>query len=177
MVAVPFAAGIHRHGEPLPHHLAHSPQRKESYLPQWAVHNHGVASGNFLTCYGLRFVEQRPVDQSGTWGGLILGDNARAPYLAACDAVAAAPLISWVMSPSSGQAIIWCWLNQQSGSGLLRGRALTCRAARLYPRALTGLQKRQSPGEYRGLGFVGVALRRCDRGTDAMQIGLLSEQG
>ncbi|HDE1649897.1 TPA: hypothetical protein PCG80_004782 [Klebsiella pneumoniae] len=57
VVAVPFAAGIRRHGEPLPHHLAHSPQRKESYLPQWAVHNHGVASGNFLTCCVLRFVE------------------------------------------------------------------------------------------------------------------------
>lgn len=85
---------------------AHSSQRKESYLPQWAAHNHGVASGNFLTCYGLRFVEQRPVDQSGTWGGLILGDNARTPYLAACDAVAAAPLMDWIMSPSSGQAII-----------------------------------------------------------------------
>lgn len=60
-----------------------------------------------ITCYGLRFVEQRPGDQSGTWGGLILGDNARAPYLAACDAVAAAPLMDWIMSPSSGQAIIW----------------------------------------------------------------------
>lgn len=85
-------------------------------------------------------MEQRPVDQSGTGGGLILGVNARAPYLAACDAVAAAPLMDWIMSPSSGQAIIWCWLtesnrrhpaykagdlpaelNQQSGSGLLRG--------------------------------------------------------
>ena len=76
---------------------------------------------NALTCYGLRFVEQRPVDQSGTGGGLILGVNARAPYLAACDAVAAAPLMDWIMSPSSGQAIILCWLNQQSGSGLLRG--------------------------------------------------------
>lgn len=41
--------------------------------------------------------------------------------LAACDAVAAAPLMDWIMSPSSGQAIILCWLNQQSGSGLLRG--------------------------------------------------------
>ncbi len=49
-------------------------------------------------------------------------------------------LMDWIMSPSSGQAIIWCWLtesnrrhpaykagalpaelNQQSGSGLLRG--------------------------------------------------------
>lgn len=29
--------------------------------------------------------------------------------------------MDWIMSPSSGQAIIWCWLNQQSGSGLLRG--------------------------------------------------------
>lgn len=27
--------------------------------------------------------------------------------LAACDAVAAAPLMDWIMSPSSGQAIIW----------------------------------------------------------------------
>lgn len=60
-----------------------------------------------ITCYGLRFVEQRPVDQSGTGGGLILGVNARAPYLAACDAVAAAPLMDWIMSPSSGQAFIW----------------------------------------------------------------------
>ena len=93
---------------------AHSSQRKESYLPQWAAHNHGVASGNFLTCYGLRFVEQRPGDQSGTGGGLILGVNARAPYLAACDAVAAAPLISWVMSPSSGQAIIWCTIQESN---------------------------------------------------------------
>ncbi|WP_227525250.1 hypothetical protein, partial [Klebsiella quasipneumoniae] len=38
------------------------------------------------------------------------------------------------------------------------------------PRALTGLQIRKSPGEYRGLGVVGVALRRCDRGTDAMHL-------
>ncbi|WP_210726339.1 hypothetical protein, partial [Klebsiella quasipneumoniae] len=30
-------------------------------------------------------------------------------------------LMDWIMSPSSGQAIIWRWLNQQSGSGLLRG--------------------------------------------------------
>lgn len=29
--------------------------------------------------------------------------------------------MDWIMSPSSGQAIILCWLNQQSGSGLLRG--------------------------------------------------------
>ncbi len=42
-------------------------------------------------------------------------------------------LMDWIMSPSSGQAIIW-----QSGSGLCACRALTCRAARLYPRALTG---------------------------------------
>jgi hypothetical protein len=75
---------------------------------------------NALTCYGLRFVERRPGDQSGTWGGLILGDNARAPYLAACDAVAAAPLMDWIMSPSSGQAIILCWLNQQSVQGSAR---------------------------------------------------------
>jgi hypothetical protein len=27
--------------------------------------------------------------------------------LAACDAVAATPLMDWIMSPSSGQAIIW----------------------------------------------------------------------
>ncbi|EPY5223154.1 TPA: hypothetical protein M2P43_001598 [Klebsiella variicola] len=26
------------------------------------------------------------------------------------------PLMDWIMSPSSGQAIILCWLNQQSGS-------------------------------------------------------------
>lgn len=30
-------------------------------------------------------------------------------------------LMDWIMSPSSGQAIILCWLNQQSGSELLRG--------------------------------------------------------
>lgn len=41
--------------------------------------------------------------------------------LAACDAVAAAPLISWGMNPLSGQAIILRWLNQQSCSWLLRG--------------------------------------------------------
>lgn len=59
--------------------------------------------------------------------------------LAAFGAVDATPTISWGMNPSSGQAIIWCWLtesnrrhpaykagalpaelNQQSGSGLLR---------------------------------------------------------
>lgn len=68
-------------------------------------------------------------------------------------------LMDWIMSPSSGQAIIWCWLtesnrrhpaykagalpaelNQKSGSGLCACRVSTCRAARLYPRALTGSQ-------------------------------------
>lgn len=68
-------------------------------------------------------------------------------------------LMDWIMSPSSGQAIIWCWLtesnrrhpaykagalpaelNQQSGSGLCACRVSTCRAARLYPRAMTGSQ-------------------------------------
>lgn len=34
--------------------------------------------------------------------------------LVACDAVAAAPLISWVMNPLSGQAIIWCWLTESN---------------------------------------------------------------
>ncbi len=34
--------------------------------------------------------------------------------LAACDAVAAAPLMDWIMSPSSGQAIIWCTIQDSN---------------------------------------------------------------
>ncbi len=60
--------------------------------------------------------------------------------LVAFGAAGSTLLMDWIMSPSSGQAIIWCWLtesnrrhpaykagalpaelNQQSGSGLLRG--------------------------------------------------------
>lgn len=50
-----------------------------------------------------------------------------------------------------------------------RAWALTCHAARLYSSSLTGLQKRQSPGEYRGFLLL-FAIRRCDRGTDAMHL-------
>ena len=85
------------------HQPAHSPQRKESYLPQWAVHYHGVASGNFLTCYGLRFVEltlpesRRRNHHIGIWCWLTESNRRHPAYKAGA-------------LPAE--------LNQQSGSGL-----------------------------------------------------------
>lgn len=34
--------------------------------------------------------------------------------MAAFGAVAAAPLMDWIMSPSSGQAIIWCTIQDSN---------------------------------------------------------------
>ncbi|WP_435350967.1 hypothetical protein, partial [Klebsiella pneumoniae] len=46
-------------------------------------------------------------------------------------------------SPSSGQAIILCWLNQQSGSGLLRGgcRRVVQHVSTQEPCRITGIKK------------------------------------
>lgn len=40
--------------------------------------------------------------------------NRLCSVLAACGAVAATPLMDWIMSPSSGQAIIWCTIQDSN---------------------------------------------------------------
>lgn len=49
-------------------------------------------------------------------GNSNVGDERKYHWLglAACDAVAAAPLISWGMNPLSGQAIIWCTIQDSN---------------------------------------------------------------
>lgn len=101
-----------------------TPQRKEHWSPGW--HRLPVfALFNALTCCALRFVEQSPPESHrqdhhiGIWCWLTELNRRHPAYKAGA-------------LPAE--------LNQQSGSGLCACRALTCRAARLYPRALTGLQ-------------------------------------
>ncbi len=92
------------------HQPAHSPQRKE-HFGGIEPHLHKPHFQDMLLTMPL------PVMGSVSWSddqviSLVPVETYFRPFslcsvLAACDAVAAAPLMDWIMSPSSGQSIIW----------------------------------------------------------------------